>query len=118
MSTPGSVGRPGKWPAKKGSSPVSLQMPLADDDSTISTTSSTNRKGARWGRTSAGRGSPLSISVSHPEAAVHRNDRSRDVPRFVRREERDRRRHLRRRGHPLQRHLLEDLLLPRLWQCV
>ena len=35
MSTPGSVGRPGKWPAKKASSPVRCQRPragLARDD--------------------------------------------------------------------------------------
>ena len=27
ISTPGSVGRPGKWPAKNASSPVSCQRP-------------------------------------------------------------------------------------------
>jgi 3-hydroxymyristoyl/3-hydroxydecanoyl-(acyl carrier protein) dehydratase len=30
ISTPGSVGRPGKWPAKNHSSPVSRHRPVAD----------------------------------------------------------------------------------------
>src|SRR5687768_12062683 len=56
MSTPGRVGRPGKWPAKNASSPVRCQRPMADCPGTTSTSSSTNRNGGRCGRTSAGAG--------------------------------------------------------------
>ena len=56
MRTPGSVGRPGKWPAKNASSPVSRQRPVADCPGSTATSSSTNRNGGRCGRTSAGAG--------------------------------------------------------------
>src|SRR5438132_5250397 len=55
INTPGSVGRPGKCPAKKASSPVRCQRPRADTPGTTSSISSTNRNGGRWGRTSSGR---------------------------------------------------------------
>src|SRR5688572_15297017 len=56
ISTPGSVGRPGKWPAKNASSPDSRQRPWADSPGTTSSSSSTNRNGGRCGRTSIGAG--------------------------------------------------------------
>ena len=56
MRTPGRVGRPGKWPAKKSSSPVRRQRPEARRPGSSSVTSSTNRNGGRCGITSAGRG--------------------------------------------------------------
>ena len=59
MSTPGNVGRPGKWPAKKGSSPVSLHTPLALLPGSMAVTSSTNKKGGRCGSTCAGLGQRL-----------------------------------------------------------
>src|SRR4051794_38999143 len=55
MSTPGNVGRPGKWPVKNASSPVRCHRPRADTPGTTSSTSSTKRNGGRWGRTSSGR---------------------------------------------------------------
>ena len=63
-----SVGRPGKWPAKKNSSPVSRQTPDADSPGTIDSSSSTNRNGARCGSSSSGgrgRGSEIDISGSN-----------------------------------------------------
>ena len=54
MSTPGRVGRPGKCPAKKASSPVSCQRPMAATPGSTETISLTNRNGGRWGRRSAG----------------------------------------------------------------
>src|SRR3546814_15490729 len=56
MSTPGSVGRPGKWPPKNASSPVRCQRPVAETPGSTSTSSSTNRNGGRCGRTSDGEG--------------------------------------------------------------
>src|SRR3546814_11383810 len=56
MSTPGSVGRPGKWPPKNASSPVRCQRPVAETPGSTSTSSSTNRNGGRCGRTPDGEG--------------------------------------------------------------
>src|SRR4051794_13610758 len=55
ISTPGSVGRPGKWPAKNASSPVRCHRPRAERPGTTSSISSTKRNGGRWGKTSSGR---------------------------------------------------------------
>src|SRR6266851_7809632 len=55
MSTPGSVGRPGKWPAKNGSSPVRCHDPRALTPGSTSSMVSIRRKGGRCGRTSSGR---------------------------------------------------------------
>src|SRR5580658_2112860 len=57
ISTPGSVGRPGKWPPKNASSPASSHVPVAETPGSTARSSVTKRKGGRWGRTSAGRGS-------------------------------------------------------------
>ena len=45
ISTPGSVGRPGKWPAKNSSSPVSCQWPRAETPGSTAVTSVTKRNG-------------------------------------------------------------------------
>src|SRR6516165_6947906 len=67
IRTPGNVGRPGKWPEKKGSSPVSAHWPRAETPGSTSVTSETNRNGGRCGRTSAGSGS--CISGGYPQSS-------------------------------------------------
>src|SRR3954452_21484894 len=59
IRTPGSVGRPGKCPAKNHSSPVRCQRPVAPTPGSMATISSTNRNGGRCGRIEAGSGRSL-----------------------------------------------------------
>src|SRR3984957_16741017 len=47
IRTPGSVGRPGKWPPKKASSPVSSHRPCAETPGSTAVSSVTKRKGGR-----------------------------------------------------------------------
>src|SRR5277367_5080952 len=56
ISTPGRVGRPGKWPPKNASSPVSSHVPVAETPGSTAVSSVTKRNGGRCGRTSAGWG--------------------------------------------------------------
>src|SRR5207302_10985218 len=63
ISTPGMIGRPGKWPVRKGASAASAKRARADRPGWRSMTSSTNRNGARWGRTSAGAGARAGVSA-------------------------------------------------------
>src|SRR5580658_918117 len=67
MSTPGTVGRPGKCPAKKGSSPERCQWPRAETPGSTAVTSETKRNGGRCGRTSAGFGSIRSDDIERQE---------------------------------------------------
>jgi hypothetical protein len=59
INTPGKVGRPGKCPAKNHSSPVRCHVPDAETLGSTAVISSTNRNGARWGKTSIGDGKEL-----------------------------------------------------------
>src|ERR1700683_5170859 len=67
MSTPGTVGRPGKCPAKKGSSPDRCQWPRAETPGSTAVTSETKRNGGRCGRTSAGFGSTIRDDIERQE---------------------------------------------------
>ena len=69
MRTPGSVGRPGKWPSKNGSSPRRCQTPLAHAPGVTDVTSETRRKGGRCGRTSAGSNGGVGATRASPTSA-------------------------------------------------
>src|ERR1700722_14733857 len=72
INTPGSVGRPGKWPTKKDSSPVSSHRPWAETPGSTAMSSVTKRKGGRCGRTSAGRGSSDMVRTAFQSARALR----------------------------------------------
>ena len=59
ISTPGNVGRPGKWPAKNHSSPLNFQIVEAETPGVNSVISSTKMKGSRWAMRSVGLGNAI-----------------------------------------------------------
>ena len=83
ISTPGRVGRPGKWPAKKASSPREVPAPArrARRDDLGHLVDEQERRPVRQS-TSSGRGRPRQPSrpsVPHPEAAVDGDHGAGDV---------------------------------------
>ena len=66
ISTPGRVGRPGKCPAKKSSSPRRCHRPRARCPGSSSVTSSTSRNGGRCGNTSSGRTTAAEVTGPAP----------------------------------------------------
>src|ERR1043166_3866520 len=66
MSTPGTMGSPGKWPRKKSSRPLRLQTASPDSPGISVVSFVRNRKGGRWGKSA----STCSSSPEAPRAAA------------------------------------------------